>query len=342
VHTKFHVCQYNRARAVAALEDPRLADFVRAQDALYAVSESSPGFVWRLTDPADGTGSVRPFEDKLILAGLSVWKDVPSLKSFVYGQAHADLLRRRRAWFEPHAGPNYVLWWTRAGHLPTVAEGEERLAHLRAHGPSVHAFDFKAPYPPPVAVIGTLGPAGTNSEKAAREYLTRTATDGELLLFDTFEEVVERLLDGTLHKAVVCTAYLKFSALYFERVPRLRMTEAFVTTLHPMVVAAKPGSVRSGRPSFALQPAILPLVRRHLAEGQVRPAASNASAAHDVAKGKADACLTTEVAAQACGLEIVSRMLPLQIPFVVFERSNSTEALPCELHQFLNPTSTNS
>jgi hypothetical protein len=40
-------------------------------------------------------------------------------------------------------------------------------------------------------------------------------------------------------------------------------------------------------------------------------------------------------------LEIVSWMPPLQIPFVVFERSNSAEALPCELGQFLNPMSIN-
>jgi hypothetical protein len=336
---KFHLCQYNVARAVAPLDDPRLADFVSAQDALYYTAEDSPGFVWRLADPADGTGSVRPFEDKQILAGLSVWKDAPSLKSFVYGPAHADLLRRRRAWFEPHAGPNYVLWWIRAGELPTVAEGEERLAHLQAHGPSVHAFDFKTQFQPPALVIGTLGPAGTNSEKAAREYLRRDVIHGEVLLFDTFEEVVRRLLEGALDKAVVCTAYLKFSALYFERVPQLRMSEVFVADLHPMVVATRSGFARDGRPSFAVQPAIQPLIRRYLAEGQILPAASNASAAHDVAKGKADACLTTEVVARACGLEIVSRMPPLQIPFVVFERSNSNEALPGELAGFLAPTS---
>lgn len=334
---EFHLCQYNRARAVAPLDDPTLADFVNAQDAIYSISEGSSGFVWRLADPADETGSVRPFEDKQILAGLSVWKDVASLKSFVYGPAHADLLRRRRKWFEPHAGPNNVLWWTRSGRVPTVAEGEQRLAHLRMHGPTHYAFDFKTQFSPPTLVIGTLGPEGTNSEKAATEYL-QSIGGGDLHLFDTFEEVAERLLDNTLDKAVVCTAYLKFSALYFERVPRLRMVEAFVADLHPMVVAVKPGNTRSGPQSFAVQPAILPLIRRHLTDGQILPAASNASASHDVADGKADACLTTEVAAQASGLEIVCRMPPLRIPFVVLERSASTDALPAMLSEFLNPT----
>jgi hypothetical protein len=174
--------------------------------------------------------------------------------------------------------------------------------------------------------VGTLGPAGTNSEKAAREYLQRTGIDSDLLLFETFEEVVDRLLEGALDQVVVCTAYLKFSALYFERVPRVRMSEVFVADLHPMVIATRPGFGRADQSSFAVQPAILPLVRHRLDEGQILAAASNASAAHDVADGKADVCLTTEVAAQSCGLEIVSRMPPLQIPFVVFERAITSAA----------------
>jgi hypothetical protein len=321
VANDFHICQYNVARAIAPIDDPRMADFVNGLDELYAVSDALPGFVWRLkSEQGNNTLSIRPYEDPQIMFGLSVWRAFRDLKEFVYGKAHAAFIRRRAAWFLPHDGPNNVLWWQRAGELPSIGEGDKRLRHLREHGPSAYAFDFKTPFRPPALRIGTLGPAGTNSEKAAREYLKRTGIDGELLLFETFEEVVDRLLEGALDKVVVCTAYLKFSALYFERVPQVRMGEVFVADLHPMVVATRPGFSRAGRSSFAVQPAILPLVRHHLDEGSVRPAASNASAAHDVAHGKADACLTTEVAAQSCGLEIVRRMPPLQIPFVVFER----------------------
>ena len=42
------------------------------------------------------------------------------------------------------------MWWVPAGHVPDVAEARERLAHLRAHGPSPFAFPFGAPFPPPV------------------------------------------------------------------------------------------------------------------------------------------------------------------------------------------------
>lgn len=232
----YNLCQYNEARALAPLDDPLLSDFVNAQDALYNASDVSQGFVWRLADETGRTGSFRPFEDKQILVGLSVWRDVPSLKEFVYGKEHASLIRRRRTWFEAHNSANYVLWCKRASELPTVAEGQERLAQLRLNGPILHAFDFKTHFAPPAILVGSLGPKGTNSEKATKEYMNRECDGGELLLFDTFEEVAKALLEGGLDRAMVCTAYLKFSALYFEHVPRLRMIEPFVADLHPMVM----------------------------------------------------------------------------------------------------------
>jgi tRNA(adenine34) deaminase len=34
-------------------------------------------------------------------------------------------------------------WYVPAGHLPTVAEAMERIAHIREHGPTPYAFTFK-------------------------------------------------------------------------------------------------------------------------------------------------------------------------------------------------------
>jgi hypothetical protein len=39
-----------------------------------------------------------------------------------------------------------VLWWVPAGRLPTVGEALERLADLRANGPSPRAFTFTSSY----------------------------------------------------------------------------------------------------------------------------------------------------------------------------------------------------
>jgi hypothetical protein len=40
-------------------------------------------------------------------------------------------------------------WWIPRGHIPAVAEAEDRVRHLRAHGPTPHAFTLKVHFPPP-------------------------------------------------------------------------------------------------------------------------------------------------------------------------------------------------
>jgi hypothetical protein len=36
-----------------------------------------------------------------------------------------------------------VLWWVPAGHIPSLDEAEERLEHIRKHGPTAHAFTVR-------------------------------------------------------------------------------------------------------------------------------------------------------------------------------------------------------
>jgi hypothetical protein len=40
------------------------------------------------------------------------------------------------------------------GHIPTVAEAQERLAYLAEHGPTSYAFTFRTPFPPPDTEVG--------------------------------------------------------------------------------------------------------------------------------------------------------------------------------------------
>ena len=49
--------------------------------------------------------------------------------------------------FERAERPMVVLWWVDDGHRPTLAEAVERLEHLRANGPTPHAFPFRLPVP---------------------------------------------------------------------------------------------------------------------------------------------------------------------------------------------------
>jgi hypothetical protein len=138
---------------LAPLDSPQLKDFVDNLDGINALAEGSPGFAWRLKGEGNDATSLRPFESDKIIVNMSVWRDVASLRAFVYDSAHVAIMKRRREWFT-RMKLYMVLWWVPAGHQPTVAEAVARLEHLRAHGPSTDAFTFGEAYSAPDAAAG--------------------------------------------------------------------------------------------------------------------------------------------------------------------------------------------
>jgi Domain of unknown function (DUF3291) len=160
----WHLAQVNVALPREPLDAPLLADFVAALAPVNAVADASPGFVWRLqTEEGDAT-AVRAFGDDRLIVNMSVWESLEALRAFVYGPDHAAVLRRRRQWFERLGAPETALWWVPAGTVPAIAEAEERLAHLRAHGPTPHAFTLREPTtPPPPASARRSSPATVTS-----------------------------------------------------------------------------------------------------------------------------------------------------------------------------------
>lgn len=102
-------------------------------------------------DPEGNATTIRPFENENILINMWVWQDADSLRRFVYRSAHAEILRRRREWFEKISEAILVLWWVPRGHRPTVEEAIARLELLRRRGPHPEAFAFHETYPPPDA-----------------------------------------------------------------------------------------------------------------------------------------------------------------------------------------------
>ncbi len=94
--------------------------------------------------------SVQAFDDPLVIVNLTVWESIEALEAFAYREAsHLAVLRRRREWFERHTEAPTALWWVPTGHIPTVAEALDRLALLRAEGPSARAFTFRERFPRP-------------------------------------------------------------------------------------------------------------------------------------------------------------------------------------------------
>jgi hypothetical protein len=149
----FEIAQLNLVLPREPLDAPLLADFVAQLGPVNARADAADGFVWRLqTDDGDATG-IRALSDDRLVVNMSVWRSVEALRAFVYGdRAHLDVMRRRREWFH-RLEVFAVLWWVPAGHRPTIAEAEERLALLRANGPSPDAFTFRRHFPPPDAGV---------------------------------------------------------------------------------------------------------------------------------------------------------------------------------------------
>ena len=149
----FELAQVNISRMKAPLDAASFRDFVEALEPVNALADHAPGFVWRLqTEDGDAT-SIRAFEWDVrgtsgILVNMSVWTSVEALADFVFSGAHVAVMKRRREWFHHVREAMTVLWWVPAGHRPTTAEAEEKIKHLRVHGPTPEAFTVKQHFSP--------------------------------------------------------------------------------------------------------------------------------------------------------------------------------------------------
>jgi len=150
-----HLAEFNFSRAIAPMDDPRMASFVAESDRINALAEAAPGFVWRYNPPGEKSFALKAFEDPLIYVTLSVWESVEALKNFVFKTAHTPIMNRKAEWFLP-LEPHLVMWWIEKGDRPTLAEARAKLEHLKQHGPTPVAFDFTRPR--------LLGPRRTNGK----------------------------------------------------------------------------------------------------------------------------------------------------------------------------------
>jgi hypothetical protein len=143
-----HLAQLNIGAPRFPVEDPRMYGFVSKLDAINALAEASPGFVWRLV--GDGTNDATGVRDPRLgnqIVNLSVWESRDALWDYVYRSGHLDVLRQRAEWFELPTRAHLVLWWVAAGHIPDLSEAVDRLELLREKGPTPSAFTLRHFFP---------------------------------------------------------------------------------------------------------------------------------------------------------------------------------------------------
>ena len=150
--SNYELAQLNIGIIKGPIDGPVMAEFVANLEPINALAERTPGFVWRLQTEEGNATAIRPYpENENMAVNMSVWKDVDSLRLFVFHSEHVAIMRRRREWFEKMDEAFLVLWWVPKGHKPTIEEAKARLETLRRKGPSAEAFTFRQAYPPPDA-----------------------------------------------------------------------------------------------------------------------------------------------------------------------------------------------
>jgi hypothetical protein len=145
----YHLAQINIGRLIAPIDDPKIAGFIAQLEPINALADRAPGFVWRLQSESGNATDIAYNDDPTILLNMSVWESLEALREYVYKSVHMKVLRDRAEWFEKLDKPYYCLWWVPAGHIPTVAEGRERLEHYQANGATPFSFWFSQQFPQP-------------------------------------------------------------------------------------------------------------------------------------------------------------------------------------------------
>ena len=89
------LAELNIAKSVADLDNPAIAGSMNALDAVNAIAERSPGFVWRLKDESgNAIGFKRAGEPREIYK-LSDWERAQDLEFYFWNTVHRRFMNQR-------------------------------------------------------------------------------------------------------------------------------------------------------------------------------------------------------------------------------------------------------
>lgn len=167
--------------------------------------------------------------------------------------------------------------------------------------------------------IHTLGPNGTNCEKAAHYWLSENNIKGNVKLYKTLEKAVEAVKcdnDGVL---LGCIVYPDLHNIVFQNLLSLELKACFVLDTHNMLLASRHTDYNDIR-HVGSHPAPqdlfneLPLLNKYVRKSLFT---SNSEAGVQCAHGVVDACITTLSTAQKYHLHILHDFGPVPMGFSI-------------------------
>jgi prephenate dehydratase len=164
-----------------------------------------------------------------------------------------------------------------------------------------------------VTSIHTLGPTGTNCERAAQHWLTAQGKPVEIYLYPTLEAAALSMKGQAGAALLGCVVYPELHTLVFSNLDWLTLADSFIIPTHNMVLAAK--ETTQSLSLVSSHPAPVGLIPASIK--QRRLVNSNVQAAIDCSQDLSDCCITTSVAAQKYNLKVVQDFGPVLMGFTI-------------------------
>ncbi|NVZ18496.1 type 2 periplasmic-binding domain-containing protein [Pseudomonas costantinii] len=166
--------------------------------------------------------------------------------------------------------------------------------------------------------IYTLGPSGTNCEKAATQYMEKQHWGGQIELRKTLEDALDDLLSSSKPGVLMgCIVYPQLHEIVFRHLDRLQLVDHHLMNTHDMVFANNQSQTINRIGSHPAPTSLLSQVDDFGISAELVLCTSNSEAALQCAQGSIDACITTIVAARANNLHIAKNFGPVPMGFSI-------------------------
>ncbi len=176
--------------------------------------------------------------------------------------------------------------------------------------------------PAHIGVIGTLGPEGTDSQKATEYYLQHILkTKGAVKLFDTLEEGIGALVKNQTNYYIAPSICQKLDSLFFRFIDKIEICDSFVADTHDFVLARNP-RVKHEYASIASPASNIALIEHEPSiPRDITPVFANnkSQSARICGTGRTDLAITNLRSAKIHNLEIIKNYGKIKMSWTVFQ-----------------------